>query len=217
MQLQSCVYGTKSSLHHLLVLLFCSLLAVQAWALGIDEVSLVQAQKVFNGVTRVGEIEKEIRVRPAFADDRILGYLFLTNEIAPIPAYSGKPVAVLIGMNLEAQILGVDILAHEEPILVVGVTDSDLAAYTNQYHHQFAFDKVKVGAHNREGYVGIDGISGATITAMVLNRSIMRSAQRVSSYYGLPVVVTQNSGVPPASLEVPAVNVKSTPPVPTKL
>lgn len=217
MQLQSCVYGTKSFLHHLLVLLFCSLLAQQSWALGIDEVSLVQAQKVFNGVTRVGEIEKEIRVRPAFADHRLLGYLFLTNEIAPIPAYSGKPVAVLIGMNLESQILGVDILAHEEPILVVGVTDSDLVAYTNQYHHQFAFDKVKVGAHNREGYVGIDGISGATITAMVLNRSIMRSAQRVSSYYGLPVVVTQNSGVPPSSLEVPADNVKSTTPVSTKL
>jgi len=207
MQLQSRVCRVKP-LHQLLMLLLYAWLSMPVRAVGIQEVSLAQAQAVFNQVTQAGEIDKEIWARPAFAGNQLIGYLFLTNEIAPIPAYSGKPVAVLVGLNLDAQIAGVDILAHEEPILVVGVTDSDLKTYTNQYGQKFAFDKVKVGAHSREGYIGIDGISGATITAMVLNRSIMRSAQRVSSFYGLPVMTPQDSGSPQANLKVVAAELK---------
>ena len=197
MQLQSCVYRVRF-FYQLLMLLIYALLSLSAQAIGIYDVSLKQAQQVFSGITQIGDIDKEIWARPAFSNGQLVGYLFLSNEIAPIPAYSGKPVAVLIGLTLDARIVGIDILAHEEPILVIGVTDRDLANYTQQYQQQFAFDKVKVSAYNREGYIGIDGISGATITAMVLNRSIMRSAQRVSSFYGLPLVVPEESKLSPS-------------------
>ena len=197
MQLQSCVYRVRF-FYQLLMLLVYALLPLSAQAIGIYDVSLKQAQQVFSGITQIGDIDKEIWARPAFSNGQLVGYLFLSNEIAPIPAYSGKPVAVLIGLTLDARIVGIDILAHEEPILVIGVTDRDLANYTQQYQQQFAFDKVKVSAYNREGYIGIDGISGATITAMVLNRSIMRSAQRVSSFYGLPLVVPEESRLSPS-------------------
>lgn len=188
MQLQSRGERLKACLQ-LIVLLSWLLLPFPSHAVEVDEIPLSQAQMVFGTVTHIGNRDMEIAVRPAYSGENLIGYLFLTSEIAPIPAYSGKPVSVLIGLDLAARIEGIMIVEHEEPILVIGVTDQHLAAFTRQYRGQSAQSKVRVGAHNREGYVGIDGISGATITAMVMNRSIMRSAQWVSAHYGLPRVV----------------------------
>ena len=196
MQLQSRVYPF-SSIVRLLLLCIGVFLYRPVVAVSIEDITLSQAQQVFQGVTRLGEADHEIAVRPAYSGDKLAGYLFLTNEIAPIPAYSGKPISVLIGLDLKAGMTGIRILAHEEPILVIGVTEQDLSAFTAQYHDQSALSRVRVGAHNREGYVGIDGISGATITTMVLNRSIMRSAQIVSGRFELPLPEQPVAAPPP--------------------
>ena len=111
MQLQSCVYRVRF-FYQLLMLLIYALLSLSAQAIGIYDVSLKQAQQVFSGITQIGDIDKEIWARPAFSNGQLVGYLFLSNEIAPIPAYSGKPVAVLIGLTLDARIVGIDILSR---------------------------------------------------------------------------------------------------------
>jgi len=118
--------------------------------------------------------------RLVYQNNEIQGAVFYTHQITPIPAYSGKPIVALIAMDTRAAIIGVKIVQHEEPILVVGVKESDLNRFTDQYINLFALDKVRIDAFNRTGYVGIDGISSATITAMVLNRSIMASAKKVA-------------------------------------
>ncbi len=187
MQMQSRLHGLLPFLQLMILLLGLTVYA-QARAIGITDVSLHQAAILMEGINKLGEIDKQTLARPVYSDDQLLGYIFLTNEVAPIPAYSGKPVAVLVGVNLQAKIEAIQILEHEEPILVIGVTDKDLNGFTQQYQRQSVYSKVRIGAHSREGYIGIDGISGATITAMVLNRSIMRSAQRISQYYELPRV-----------------------------
>lgn len=164
------------------------LIFTPARALDVSGIMLNQIQPFYPEATHIGALDKRSGARAVFSDERPLGYLFLTHQITPIPAYSGKPIEVLVGLDLAANLKAVSILAHEEPILVVGVTDADLEAYTNQYLHQSALSRIRVGAHNREGYIGVDGISGATITAMVLNRSIMRSAKIIAEHYGLPQV-----------------------------
>jgi len=122
---------------------------------------------------------------PVVGGGKLLGFVFFTDEIAPIAAYSGKPIRVMVGLDRQARITGVRIIQHEEPILVVGITDADLARYIGQYVGTNAADKVKIGGAKREGYISVDGISGATITVMVLNRSIMLSARRVALSRGL--------------------------------
>ncbi len=109
-----------------------------------------------------------------------LGWLFYTDEVAPIPAYSGHPVRMAVGLAADGRIAGARIVAHEEPILIVGVTDADLARYIGQYRDRHATDRVKIGGDDRPGYVTVDGISGATITTMILNRSLMLAAQMVA-------------------------------------
>ena len=104
----------------------------------------------------------------------------------PIPDYSGKPISTAVGINLDGIITGTRIVHHEEPILVVGVTAQHLARYTAQYVGKSVNDRVKIGGEPRAGYETVDGISGATITVMVINRTIMAAARKVAETRGIP-------------------------------
>ena len=59
----------------------------------------------------------------------LLGYVMLSTDITDTPAYSGKPVVTLIGMNTEGRFVGVKILKHSEPILLLGIPESALIAF----------------------------------------------------------------------------------------
>jgi hypothetical protein len=107
-------------------------------------------------------------------------------------------VSVLVGVDTAARITGARIVAHEEPILVIGVSDADLQRFIAQYAGTAVTEKVRVGATQRAGYRGIDGISGATITVMVINQGIMRAAQVVAAGLGLPLA--PGAAVPGAQL-----------------
>ena len=100
------------------------------------------------------------------------------------PAYSGRPISTLVGFDLDGRITGVEIVQHEEPILVIGITDERLQQFARQYIGKSVFDKIAIGG-TREGYVTIDAISGATITMMVENASIMQSVRKVAAARGI--------------------------------
>tara|TARA_R110000822_G_scaffold159476_13_gene299306 strand:+ start:10590 stop:12161 length:1572 start_codon:yes stop_codon:yes gene_type:complete len=138
--------------------------------------------------------------RLVYLNGEIQGAVFYSHQITPIPAYSGTPIATLIALDTRAAIIGLKIVQHEEPILIVGVKDEDLKRFTDQYINLFALDKVRVDASNRPGYVAIDGISSATITAMVLNRSIMVSAKKVSQALSWPSHVEALAAKPQEAL-----------------
>lgn len=118
----------------------------------------------------------------------LAGYVFLSTDIVDIPAYSGKPVITLIGMDAEGVIRGVRILKHSEPILLLGIPESALVRFIGQYVGKFAGDKVEVGkARTRAegGHVGVDAISGATVTVIAENQTIMRSAHEIARQVGI--------------------------------
>jgi NosR/NirI family nitrous oxide reductase transcriptional regulator len=144
------------------------------------------AKQFFPGADTVGDFSGEPPAAPVSRGGTLLGYVFLTDQVVSIPAYSGKPISTLVALDLQGVIRGVRILQHQEPILVVGISDHDLEGFTSQYPGRKATDRVQIGGGQRHGYVTVDGISGATITIMVLNASIMRSAKAVAASRGLP-------------------------------
>ena len=117
--------------------------------------------------------------------DGALGYVLLTNDVLRIPAYSGKPINSLVGFDLTGRIRGVRIVEHQEPILVVGISDEDLSRYTAQYSGLAVTDDIRIGGRAAPGRPAIDSISGATITVMVINRAVAESVKRVSMARGL--------------------------------
>ncbi|MEA2093348.1 MAG: 4Fe-4S binding protein, partial [Pseudomonadota bacterium] len=143
-------------------------------------------QQFFPQASRVGEFDGDPLAAPVYQEDELLGYVLRTTDIARIPAYSGKPITLLVGLDLAGRITGLEILEHSEPILVVGISEQDLKHYVDQYRDVSILKKVKLGGAEREGYITIDGITGATITAMVMNATVMKSAQKVAESRGIP-------------------------------
>lgn len=142
-------------------------------------------QSVVPQADAMGAFSGDPAAAPAYRDHVLIGYLFLTDQILPMPGYSGKPITTLVGLDTYGVITGVNILRHQEPILAVGVRPEHLQGFIDQFIGIAAGERVQVGGE-RAGYVSLDGISGATITSMVLNATITRAAHRVAESRGLP-------------------------------
>lgn len=143
------------------------------------------ALQFFPTADTLGNFEGEPGSAAVYQGDRLLGYVFFTDHVMPIPAYSGKPIHTLVGFDLSGKITGIEIVRHEEPILLAGVSEQDMADFKSQYPGLSAGNRVLLGGSEREGYVTLDGISGATITAMVLNATIMKPLREIAVSRGL--------------------------------
>ena len=100
----------------------------------------------------------------------LIGYVFLSTDIVDIPAYSGKPVVTLIGMDTKGIISGVRILKHSEPILLIGIPEIELTKFIAQYIGLFAGAKVEIGKSQAgDEHIGLNAISGATVTVIAEN------------------------------------------------
>jgi NosR/NirI family nitrous oxide reductase transcriptional regulator len=141
-------------------------------------------RNIFPDAEALGEFEGTPPSAAVLKGGRTVGYVLLTEDILRIPAYSGRPINTLVGIDTEGRIAGLAIVHHDEPILAVGITQERLNRFVSQYQGKSVFDKIIIGA-KREGYVAIDGITGATITVMVENASVTRSAKMVAEARGL--------------------------------
>ncbi len=121
------------------------------------------------------------------ADGRtLLGWVMLSTDITDLPAYSGKPVVTLIGMDRAGRFVGVKILKHSEPILLLGIPESTLAEFNAQYLGKQVTQTIEVGpSRPEEGVIGMDAISGATVTVIAQNQVITSSGQAVARQVGL--------------------------------
>jgi NosR/NirI family transcriptional regulator, nitrous oxide reductase regulator len=161
-------------------------------ALSID----AQARSFFPDADHFGPLEGAPPAAPVSRLGRVVGYLFLTEDVLRIPAYSGRPINTLVGIDVTGRIVGLAIIDHQEPILAVGITEARLARFTAQYAGKSAFDRVVIGAQ-RDGHLAIDGISGATITVMVQNATVMRSVALVAASRGITAASeTRSAGDP---------------------
>ncbi|CAG9165584.1 hypothetical protein LMG23992_00536 [Cupriavidus laharis] len=117
---------------------------------------------------------------------KLLGYVMLSTDITDTPAYSGKPVVTLIGMDTQGRYVGIKVLKHSEPILLLGIPESALLNFNKQYLGKSVADKIEVGqSRPDEGVVGVDAISGATVTVIAQNQVLTTSAATVARQVGI--------------------------------
>ncbi len=85
------------------------------WTLPVSaEPSFVErARAMFPQADYIGAITGSPPVAEIGRAGRLIGYALLTDQVAPIPAYSGKPIRVLVGIDTSGVIRGAEILAHE--------------------------------------------------------------------------------------------------------
>lgn len=109
--------------------------------------------------------------------DQSLRYAFLSRQFADIPAYSGKPVELLLAMNDSGILEHSRVIEHHEPILLIGIPTIKLTEFVDQYRGIGAGERVQVGLSRRDDIHSVDGVTGATVTVMVINQTIMKAVR----------------------------------------
>ncbi len=159
-----------------------------------DLCALVPCADVFPGATHFSERMGQPPYVEAYGDAdprapgqrRLLGYVMLSTDITDIPAYSGKPVVTLIGMDTEGRYVGVKVLKHSEPILLLGIPEKALEDFNNQYLGKSVKDSIEVGpSRPDENILGLDAISGATVTVIAQNQVMQLSGSAVARQVGI--------------------------------
>ena len=153
--------------------------------------ALVPCAEVFPGAKSFSERMGQPPYVEAYGEPvgdtmNLLGYVMLSTDITDTPAYSGKPVVTLIGMDKLGRFVGVKVLKHSEPILLLGIPESALTKFNDQYLGKSVGDLIEVGpARPEENVLGVDAISGATVTVIAQNQVMMASGTSVARQVGI--------------------------------
>ncbi|WP_417423123.1 4Fe-4S binding protein [Hoeflea sp.] len=144
----------------------------------LDEVSVGE---IVPGATEYGELRSDIPVVEALKDGQVLGYVFLTSDFVTTTGYSGKPIHTLMGVDPKAQVTGVRLVKHSEPIVLVGIPEAKIKAVTEKYAGLDLIAEAEAGGSAHD----LDIVSGATVTIIVIDDSIVRAGLKVARALGL--------------------------------
>jgi NosR/NirI family nitrous oxide reductase transcriptional regulator len=151
----------------------------------------------------------------AVKGDSVFAYLFLSTDLVNIPAYSGRPLVTLVAIDPKGFILDAKVIHHSEPILLVGIPESVLNEYAAQFFGRNIAEELPVEspqgkplrmAGKHPGPVEVHMITGATVTALVLEETLFSSSREVGRALGLIEeeargAVTWKAGYVPRSWE----------------
>ncbi len=111
---------------------------------------------------------------PVNGDGELLGYLFRTSDYPPEEiGYSG-PIDVLVGMDTEGVITGVNVLSYYESYRSIRGDFLATERFQPQFRDKTVTDGFEVGRD-------VDGVSRATITSWATSRGIRNAARAVAT------------------------------------
>ncbi|WP_114098091.1 MULTISPECIES: NosR/NirI family protein [Thalassospira] len=184
----TCSRRPRARLTRLLILAIVCLLPVllsasPAWAQNkpvlAQFIDKIPAASLVNGAEAYGPVRDDLPVAPILKQGNQIGWAFITSDFVGTTGYSGKPIHVMVAVGQDAKIIGVKLVKHSEPIVLIGIPEARIAALTEGY---VGFDLV-AATQNADHDLNI--ISGATVTIMVIDDSILRSGIKVARALGL--------------------------------
>lgn len=136
---------------------------------------------IVEGADAFGPIRDDVPVAPVLAGDTRLGWVFITSDFVGTTGYSGKPIHTMVAVDDDARVLGIKLVKHSEPIVLIGIPDTKIKSMVADYK---GVNLVKEAASGGESH-DLNIISGATVTVMVIDDSIIRSGIKVARALGL--------------------------------
>lgn len=141
----------------------------------------VPASTLVSGADAYGAQHEQVPVAPILKGGETVGWVFVTSDFVGTTGYSGKPIHVLVAIGTDAVLKGVKLVKHSEPIVLVGIPEKKVADLTQSYTGLDLRAEAKAGGSGHD----LNIISGATVTVMVIDDSIVRSGLRVARALGL--------------------------------
>ena len=145
------------------------------------------AKEFFPKVTKLGRLEGDPPTVSVFSKGELVGYLFVTKDITSSKGYASLTFDMLVGLRLDGKLAGAKVLDHQEPIIGMYTPDGQLILpkFTSQYKDLDIRVPTKVNLLRTEGEGSINGISSATVSAVLFNGAILRAARIVALSKGL--------------------------------
>lgn len=139
------------------------------------------ASDLVAGADGFGPIRDDLAVAPVLKGADQVGWVFVTSDFVGTTGYSGKPIHTMVAIDESAHVIGVKLVKHSEPIVLIGIPDAKVKALAASY---IGLDLVAEAASGGTSH-DVDIISGATVTVMVIDDSIVRSGLKVARALGL--------------------------------
>ncbi|MCH4562470.1 NosR/NirI family protein [Halomonas sp. EGI 63088] len=169
-----------------LVLLIASML-VLAPTLRAEPSPEMQApiQQLFPKATRIEDKRADYPVYPVYQLSELLGYAYESRDISDLTGYSGKPISLLIGIDVDGDFTGVQVMDHHEPVFLHGLGEAPLFGFVDQYPGRSLTEHIvvngkKAGSDAEGDVVNFDGITSATVSVVIINDTVLSSALKVA-------------------------------------
>ena len=140
-----------------------------------------------------GPMRDDAPVAPLLRGTERIGWVFITSDFVGTTGYSGKPIHIMIALDDDARIQGINLVHHSEPIVLIGIPEARIRTLLDQH---IGLDLAAVDAAG--GTLSeLNIISGVTVTIMVIDDSIIRSGIRVARLLGLGGLAPQTAPTGP--------------------
>jgi transcriptional regulator of nitric oxide reductase len=172
-----------------LQVMLMSLLCQVATAGSLDKAAIT---RLFPSPLMVGDRDAALPVWPLFKNDLtssvLVGYVFESIDLAPVPGFSGTPINLLIALDAKGSFMAVKVLSHHEPVFLEGLGDAALVRFVDQYQALSLQQHIRIGPGGERGRgsdhgntpgganVQIDGVSKATASVRIVNQSLLSAA-----------------------------------------
>ncbi len=169
----------------LLLMLCVLMISVTAEA---AELTREKLAAIFPAPMEVGEQDAAFPVWPLFngGGTDLVGWVFETTDLAPIPGFSGTPPNLLVALAADGTFIDVKIISHHEPIFLDGLGEEPLFKFVEQYRGKALGRPIKVGSNinsaekTSSGAVYVDGVLKATASVLIINQTVLASALKVA-------------------------------------
>ncbi len=165
----------------LLTLVLLWPLAAAAQSVLGEHVPEIAAADLVPGTDGFGPIGEDVPVAPVLKGGETIGWAFVTSDFVSTTGYSGKPIHTLVAIDEDARVIGVKLVKHSEPIVLIGIPEARMVALAQGYIGLDLVAEAQSGGTAHE----LEIISGATVTVMVIDDSIVRAGLKVARALGL--------------------------------
>ena len=146
--------------------------------------------KRFPAPLMVGDKQADLPVWPLFRQNatatELVGYVFESIDLAPIPGFAGVPINLLVAIDSQGSFLDVAVLSHHEPVFLDGLGEAPLFAFVSQYKGLSLKQNLSIDSKTKRlrapdaGHAYLDGVSKATASVRIINQSVLSAALSVS-------------------------------------
>lgn len=162
------------------LIVVASAASAQTHQLG-DFLSDIAPQEIFPGAERYGPVEGTPPAAPVLKGSEVIGYVWLNADVVNATGYSGKPIYVVVAMDLSGRIVGARLVKHHEPIVLIGIPEAKISNFVQGY---VGLEVLKASSAARTE-PPVDIVSGATVSVLVIGDTITRSAKVIAQSRGI--------------------------------